>query len=104
MLKKVVAYLQNRIKHAIFKKEAGYVFRKTSSSYYFIQESQTAYRHSGDCTPCDMLFGFLFTGVTIQPLISHYYYTSVRDVFTGVMIGVSMFLITCQGCTVLVKG
>lgn len=53
----------------------------------------------GIALPVLCLVGFLFTGVTIQPSISHYYYTSVRDVFTGIMIGVSMFLITYDGYT-----
>lgn len=53
----------------------------------------------GIALPVICLAGFLFTGATIQPSISHYYYTSVRDVFSGVMIGVSMFLITYHGYT-----
>ncbi|HEX2957860.1 MAG TPA: hypothetical protein VHO70_13575 [Chitinispirillaceae bacterium] len=53
----------------------------------------------GIALPVICLAGFLFTGVTIQPSISHYYYTNVRDAFIGILIGVSMFLITYDGYT-----
>jgi hypothetical protein len=53
----------------------------------------------GIALPAICLTGFLFTGASIQPSISHYYYTNVRDAFIGIMIGVSMFLITYDGYT-----
>jgi hypothetical protein len=53
----------------------------------------------GIALPAICLTGFLFTGATLQPSISHYYYTNVRDAFIGIMIGVSMFLITYDGYT-----
>lgn len=53
----------------------------------------------GIALPVICLAGFICTGATIQPSISHYYYTSVRDAFTGIIIGVSMFLITYHGYT-----
>lgn len=43
------------------------------------------------------LIGLLITKTPLQPSISSCYYTNVRDVFIGIMIGVSMFLITYNG-------
>ena len=41
--------------------------------------------------------GFVFAQLEIQPSISFYYYTNVRDVFVGILVGVSMFLISYRG-------
>jgi hypothetical protein len=43
------------------------------------------------------LGGALFAHLALQPSISSYYYTNVRDVFVGIMVGVSMFLISYRG-------
>lgn len=43
------------------------------------------------------LGGALITHIGIQSSISGYYYTNMRDVFGGIMIGVSMFLMTYNG-------
>jgi hypothetical protein len=47
--------------------------------------------------PLICLAGSLFTKYPLQPSISHCYYTNVRDVLIGILIGVSMFLITYDG-------
>jgi hypothetical protein len=47
--------------------------------------------------PVICLAGPLFFKYPVQPSISHCYYTNVRDVFIGIMIGVSMFLVTYDG-------
>jgi len=51
----------------------------------------------GISLPFLCLLGLLITWTPLQPSISHCYYTNVRDVFVGIMIGVSMFLITYNG-------
>jgi TRAP-type C4-dicarboxylate transport system permease small subunit len=51
----------------------------------------------GFLLPFLCLLGLLITNTALQPSISHCYYTNVRDVFIGIMIGVSMFLITYSG-------
>jgi hypothetical protein len=51
----------------------------------------------GISLPFLCLIGLAITFTQIQPSISHCYYTNVRDVFVGIMIGVSMFLITYYG-------
>jgi cytochrome bd-type quinol oxidase subunit 2 len=38
---------------------------------------------------------------TLQPSISHYYFTSVREVFVGVLCAVSLFLFTYKGHSLL---
>lgn len=43
------------------------------------------------------LGGKLFSGLNLQPSISSYYYTNARDIFVGVLVGVSMFLVTYRG-------
>ncbi|MBN1603663.1 MAG: hypothetical protein JW915_18775 [Chitinispirillaceae bacterium] len=47
--------------------------------------------------PVICLAGPLLFKYPVQPSISHCYYTNVRDVFIGIMIGVSMFLVTYNG-------
>ena len=44
-----------------------------------------------------ILGGLFFARLNIQPSISFYYYTNVRDAFVGILIGVSMFLISYRG-------
>ena len=44
-----------------------------------------------------ILGGFVFAQLKIQPSISFYYYTNVRDIFVGILVGVSMFLISYRG-------
>lgn len=44
-----------------------------------------------------VLGGILITHIGIQQSISDYYYTNVRDVFVGILVGVSMFLMTYNG-------
>lgn len=45
-----------------------------------------------------LLFSFLpFFETTIQPSISHYYYTNLREIFTGTLCGVGLFLICYKG-------
>lgn len=51
----------------------------------------------GIALPFLCLLGLFITKTQLQPSISHCYYTNVRDVFIGIMIGVSMFLITYNG-------
>jgi hypothetical protein len=51
----------------------------------------------GFSLPFLCLLGLLITSTPLQPSISHCYYTNVQDVFIGIMIGVSMFLITYSG-------
>jgi hypothetical protein len=51
----------------------------------------------GISLPFLCLIGLIITSTILQPSISHCYYTNVRDVFVGIMIGVSMFLITYYG-------
>lgn len=51
----------------------------------------------GFSLPFLCLLGLLITSTALQPSISHCYYTNIRDVFIGTMIGVSMFLITYSG-------
>lgn len=41
--------------------------------------------------------GALLAGTKLQPSISHYYYTHMREVFVGVMCAVSLFLFTYKG-------
>jgi hypothetical protein len=41
--------------------------------------------------------GALFAGMTVQPSISAYYHTNMRDFFVGLMFVVSLFLITYKG-------
>ncbi len=43
------------------------------------------------------LGGALFYHVGLQPSISHYYYTNVRDAFVGLLIGLGMFLTAYNG-------
>lgn len=43
------------------------------------------------------LGGLLFQGDPLQSSISAYYYTNVRDVFTGIMVAVGIFMITYRG-------
>jgi len=45
--------------------------------------------------------GRLFSDLSLQPSISFYYYTNVRDLFVGLLVGVSMFLITYKGYEVI---
>lgn len=51
----------------------------------------------GVSLPVICLAGLLLSKNPIQPSISHCYYTNVRDVFIGIMIGVSLFLVTYDG-------
>jgi len=41
--------------------------------------------------------GALFEGLGLQRSISFYYHTNARDVFVGLLVGVSLFLITYNG-------
>jgi uncharacterized protein YacL len=43
------------------------------------------------------LGGRIISGQALGPSISHYYYTSVRDVFVGILISVAMFLVSYRG-------
>jgi hypothetical protein len=45
--------------------------------------------------------GLLLEACRLQPSISHYYYTNMREVFVGVMCAVSLFLFTYKGHTKL---
>jgi len=47
------------------------------------------------------LGGKLFAGLPIQPSISDYYHTNVRDLFVGLLVGVSLFLMTYKGYEVV---
>jgi hypothetical protein len=40
---------------------------------------------------------FPFFKTTVQPSISHYYYTNLREIFTGVLCAVGLFLIRYKG-------
>lgn len=51
----------------------------------------------GISLPFLCLLGLAITRTPLEPSISHCYYSNVRDVFVGVMIGVSMFLISYYG-------
>ncbi len=52
----------------------------------------------GITLPFMCLFGgIIFSGLPIGESISYYYYTNMRDLFTGVLIGVGFFLITYKG-------
>jgi hypothetical protein len=44
-----------------------------------------------------VLGGFIQNGFAIQGSISGYYYTNMRDVFVGILCGVSFFLISYKG-------
>jgi hypothetical protein len=55
----------------------------------------------GILLPVLCLIGVWITHDPMQPSISHCYYTNARDVFTGVMILVSFFLITYHGYDLL---
>jgi hypothetical protein len=44
-----------------------------------------------------LLGGWLFAGLSTQQSISSYYYTNMRDFFVGLLIGVSLFLLTYRG-------
>ncbi len=44
-----------------------------------------------------VLGGFLFSHLPMQQSISFYYHTNMRDFFVGLMVSVSMFLITYNG-------
>ncbi|MBN1695622.1 hypothetical protein JW879_09560 [candidate division WOR-3 bacterium] len=41
--------------------------------------------------------GLLISGIPIRSSISSYYHTNMRDVFVGILIGVSLFLMTYKG-------
>lgn len=43
------------------------------------------------------LGAIIFSGLSPRSSISTYYYTNMGDVFVGIMVGVSMFLITYKG-------
>jgi hypothetical protein len=47
------------------------------------------------------LGGKLFAGLPIQPSISNYYHTNVRDLFVGLLVAVSLFLMTYKGYEVI---
>lgn len=44
-----------------------------------------------------ILGGLIFSETGIQPSISAYYYTNMRDFFVGLLIGISFFLLTYKG-------
>lgn len=44
-----------------------------------------------------ILGGLLFAALYVEPSISDYYYTNMRDFFVGLLFGVSLFLITYKG-------
>jgi hypothetical protein len=44
-----------------------------------------------------VLGGFIQKGFVIEPSLSAYYYTNMRDYFIGLLIGVGLFLITYRG-------
>lgn len=44
-----------------------------------------------------VLGGFIFANLCFQESISYYYHTNMRDFFVGLLISVSMFLITYKG-------
>jgi hypothetical protein len=48
-----------------------------------------------------ILGGYLFSGNVIQPSISSYYHTNMRDFFVGILACVSLFLITYRGYQVI---
>ena len=41
--------------------------------------------------------GVLISGTALQPSISHYYFTNMREIFVGVLCAVSLFLFTYKG-------
>ncbi|MBU2590656.1 MAG: DUF998 domain-containing protein [Nitrospinae bacterium] len=41
--------------------------------------------------------GRLFAGLPLQPSISFYYHTNVRDAFVGLLVAVGMFMVTYRG-------
>lgn len=47
--------------------------------------------------PLCFLFGYVFGHEPLQNSISAYYYTSVRDLFAGILVGVGLFLVTYRG-------
>lgn len=55
----------------------------------------------GILLPFIVIFGaWLFWGcTTLQPSISHYYYTNMREIFVGVICAVALFLFTYTGPT-----
>ena len=48
-----------------------------------------------------VFFGYAFASLGIQRSISYYYHTNVQDLFVGLMITVSLFLITYKGYDLL---
>jgi hypothetical protein len=44
-----------------------------------------------------ILGGLIFAQLTVQASISFYYHTNMRDILVGLLIGVSMFLLTYKG-------
>ncbi len=46
-----------------------------------------------------ILSGISFFNTPVQPSISHYYYTNFREIFTGTLCAVGLFLIRYQGHT-----
>lgn len=48
-----------------------------------------------------ILGGWSIARIPVQETISAYYYTNMRDFFTGLMFVVSLFLITYKGYTVI---
>ncbi len=44
-----------------------------------------------------ILGGFVFAALCVEPSISFYYHTNMRDFFVGLLFGVSLFLITYKG-------
>src|SRR5260221_10785480 len=53
----------------------------------------------GISLPAVLYFGsrFFAYGCKLQPSISHYYYTNMREVFVGVLCAFSLFLFTYKG-------
>lgn len=47
--------------------------------------------------PFLMLLGSLVMGFPVMPSISHYYYTPMGTVFTGILFAVGLFLVTYKG-------
>jgi hypothetical protein len=67
------------------------------------QTTRRAIGWLGILLPVVLLLGsFLFDNCCVlQPSISHYYYTNMREIFVGVLCSVSLFLFTYKGYTPL---
>lgn len=72
--------------------------RSTTPELISFQTTRKAVGWLGVLLPFALWWGGeLITGTNLQPSISHYYYTHMREVFVGVLCAVSLFLFTYKG-------